>query len=111
MIFSLGLVNHYGCFSQILRCNETELVTMIIRSKIDQLDSKAASQEGKAQMKERILIGSPHVSLGSPLPAMTLGELEIQFSDDLAFHNLRKQLNKRSSSLFKLSTAIRFESI
>ena len=62
-------------------------------------------------MKEQTLIGTAHVSLGSKLPATTLGELEIQNSDDLAFHNLRKQLNKRSSSLFKLRTAIRFESI
>src|SRR5882762_2414375 len=101
------------CFSQILRCNETDLVTMIIRSKIDQRDSlsKATSQEDETQMKERTVIGSSHVSLGSPLPAMTLGELEIQFSDDLAFRDVRKRLNKRSSALFKLTTAIRFESI
>ena len=110
MIFSLGL--DYGCFSQILRCNETDLVTMIIHTKIDQLDSKAASQEGETrQMKEQTVIGTSHVSLGSSLPAMTLGELEIKFSGNLAFHNLRKQLNKRSSSLFKLSTAICFEII
>jgi hypothetical protein len=95
-------------FSQILRCNETDLVTMIIRTKIDQLDSK---QEGETRMKERTVIGTSHVSLGSPLPAMTLDELEKQFSDDLAFHNLRKRLNKRSSSLFKFGTTIRFESI
>jgi hypothetical protein len=114
MIFSLSL--DYGCFSQILRCNETDLVNMIIRTKIDQFDSKAASQEHETQINERRtvtvnVIGTSHVSLGSPLPAMTLGELEIQFSDDSAFRNLRKRLNKRSSSLFKLSTAIRFESI
>lgn len=82
---------------------------MIIRTKIDQLDSKAASQ-GETRMKEWTVIGTSHVSLGSPLPAMTLGELENQFSDDLAFRNLRKRLNKRSSSLFKCGT-IRFESI
>ena len=84
---------------------------MIIRTKIDQLDSKADSQEGETLTKERTVIGTSHASLGSALPAMTLGELEIQFSDDLAFHNLRRRLNKRSSSLFKLSRAIRFESI
>ena len=84
---------------------------MIIRTKIDQLDSKAVSQEGETRrMKKRTVIGTSHVSLGSPLPAMTLDELEKQFSDDLAFHNLRKRLNKRSSSLFKCGT-IRFESI
>ena len=95
-----------------MRCNETDLVAMIIFSKIDQLDSNAASQEdSKTQMKERTVIGTSHVSLGSPLPAMTLGDLEVQFSDDSAFHNLRKQLNRRSSSLFKLRAAIRFESI
>lgn len=109
MIFSLSL--DYGCFSQILRCNETDLVTMIIRTKIDQLDNKLEAASQVAQIKERTVIGTSHVSLGSPLPAMTLGELEIQFSDDLAFRNLRKRLNKRSCSLFKLSTAIRFESI
>ena len=64
-------------FSQILRCNETDLVTMIIHAKIDQLDSKVVSQEGETQMKERNVIGTPHVSLGFPLPEMTLGELEI----------------------------------
>jgi hypothetical protein len=84
---------------------------MIIRSKIDQLDSNVTSQEAETQMKERTVIGTSHASLGSPLPAMTLGELEIQFSDDLAFRNLRKRLVKRSSSLFKLRTTIRFESI
>lgn len=62
-------------------------------------------------MKGQTVIGTSHVSLGSPLPAMTLGELEIKFSNNLAFHNLRKWLNKRSSLLFKLGTAIRFESI
>jgi hypothetical protein len=86
---------------------------MSIRSKIDQLDSKAAShlEDSETQIKERTVIGTSHVSLGSPLPAMTLGELENQFSGDLAFRDLRKRLNKRSSSLFRLSTAIRFESI
>ena len=85
---------------------------MIIHAKIDQLDSKVVSQEGETQMKERNVIGTPHVSLDLPLPEMTLGELEIWFSDDLAFHNLWKWLNnKRSSLLFKLRTAIRFESI
>lgn len=92
---------------------------MIIRAKIDQFDTKAASQkhdfesESKTLINERTVnvIGTSHVSLGSSLPAMTLGELEIQFSDDLAFQNLRRRLNKRSSSLFKLGAAIRFESI
>jgi hypothetical protein len=89
---------------------------MIIRTKVDLLDSKAASQleddsETLNRIKERTVIGTSHVSLGSPLPAMTLGELENQFSGDLAFRDLRKRLNKRSSSLFRLSTAIRFESI
>jgi hypothetical protein len=111
VIFPLGLPADYGCFSQILRCNETDLVAMIIRTKIDQLDNKIAPQEGETQTKEPPAIGTSHVSIGSPLPAMTLGELELQFSDDLAFHSLRKRLNKRSSSLFKLSAAIRFESI
>jgi hypothetical protein len=109
MIFSLGF--DYHCFSQILRCNETDLVTMIIRTKINQLDSKAASQLEEGEIQQRTVIGTSHVSLGSPLPAMTLGELEIKISDDLAFHNLRKRLNKRSSSLFKLGTGICFESI
>ena len=86
---------------------------MIIRAKVDLLDSEAASQleETLNQKNGGIVIGTSHVSLGSPLPAMTLHELEIKFSDDLAFRDLRKQLNKRSSSLFRLSTAIRFESI
>jgi hypothetical protein len=84
---------------------------MIIRMKINQLDSKAASQLEEGETRQRTVIGTSHVSLGSPLPAMTLGELEIKFSDDLAFHNLRQRLNKRSSSLFKLGRAIRFESI
>ena len=100
-------------FSQILRCNESDLVTMIICAKINQLDSKAASQEGETWMKEQTVnvIGTSHVSLSSPLPAMTLGELQNQFPDDLAFHDLQKRLNKRSSSLFKIGTAICFESI
>jgi hypothetical protein len=87
---------------------------MIIRTKVDLLDSKAASQledDSETRIKERTVIGTSHVSLGSPLPAMTLGELENQFSGDSAFRDLRKRLNKRSSSLFRLSTAIRFESI
>ena len=90
---------------------------MIIRAKIDQFDTKAVSQkhdfESETLINERTVnvIGTSHVSLGSSLPAMTLGELEIQFSDDLAFRNLRRRLNKRSSSLFKLGAAIRFESI
>ena len=84
---------------------------MIIFAKINQLDSNAASQEdSETQRTEQTVIGTSHVSLSSPLPATTLGDLEVQFSDDSAFHNLRKRLNKRSSSLFKLSTAIRFES-
>ena len=57
------------------------------------------------------VIGTLHVSLSSSLPAMTLGELKIQFSDDLAFQNLRRLLNKRSSLLFKLRAAIHFESV
>ena len=73
-----------------MRCNETELVNMIIRAKIDHFDTKAASQKQDFELNERTVnvIGTSHVSLGSSLPAMTLGELEIRFSDDLAFHNL-----------------------
>ncbi|KAF8812136.1 hypothetical protein BYT27DRAFT_7221243 [Phlegmacium glaucopus] len=93
---------------QILRCNETDLIAMIIRTKIDQLDSKEAASREETQ-KEQTVIGTLHVSLGSPLPRMTLDELEQLFSGDSAFHDLRKRLNKRSSSLFR--ELIRFERV
>uniref|UniRef100_A0A8H8CJT9 Uncharacterized protein n=1 Tax=Psilocybe cubensis TaxID=181762 RepID=A0A8H8CJT9_PSICU len=86
---------------QILRVSEMDLVSTIIRSKIDDLDlsqeetiTKAKNREGMDLEKSRLKSkpGNDHVEFGSRLPQITLENLENIHSTNVHFTSFRRQL-------------------
>ena len=85
--------------AQILRLNENDVVATIIREALAVLDTylQQLESEGLLEDADSSLIGNKHVSLGSPLPPLTIGLVEHQMfgiDSDSAFRDFRKKLSK-----------------
>ena len=87
------------CLTKILQVNESQLVATIIRAKLETLDEAHNALEQEESEKIN-LIGSQHISLGSPNPEIMLKEMEQQGIQDAAFREFRKKLAKFFSRFF-----------
>ncbi|EDQ99267.1 uncharacterized protein LACBIDRAFT_335192 [Laccaria bicolor S238N-H82] len=83
--------------SQILEVNQSHLVATIIRTKLETLDE---AQDSNEEVVEKDIIGSKHVSLGSPTSKITLKDMEQRGAQDFAFQDFRKKLSKFFSKYF-----------
>lgn len=86
-----------------LKINNQDLISVIIRSGIDILDEsqQSASDSDKStplhapdDHVEESSNTSKHIALGSPLPSKSIGDIQEEFHDDKAFENFRVKLNK-----------------
>lgn len=79
------------------KLNESDLACQVIREEIDQLDEYLAKSE-EEDKKERTVIGTHHVSLGSPSPITSLQGIEQDFNQDIAFTDFRRKLSRTLST-------------
>ncbi len=93
---------------QILKLNENDVISTIIREELDMLDKYLADLKVQAEDdnlcdSNNNLIGNQHVSLGSPLPALTIDFVEHRMfgeDNDRAFRDFRKRLSKSLSMIY-----------
>ena len=79
--------------------NQSHLVATIIRTKLETLDEAQDFSE-EVDKKNSNIIGSQHVSLGSPTSKITLKVMEQRGAQDFAFQDFRKKLSKFFSKYF-----------
>lgn len=105
---------------QILKLSEKTLVTLMIRQKMETFDEKALDHSVDPKLNDdqtlpvhnnvndlrivshriQSIIGSDHVSLGSPSTSVSIGEIEQQHVDNLSFSDFRKKIGKAFSNYF-----------
>lgn len=88
-----------------MKLNEKTLVALMIQQKIEKFDDnlKANSQVDSdltQDLKRRSIIGSEHVSLGSPSTLVSIAEIEQQHVDNASFTDFRKKIGKAFSNYF-----------
>jgi len=91
---------------QILKLNENDIISTIIREDLEMLDEYLAAfreaEEDDSCNSDSNLIGNRHVSLGSPLPTSTIDFTEHRMfgeDNDSAFRDFRKRLSKSLSMI------------
>jgi hypothetical protein len=79
----------------------------MIQGKIEAFDEKAHSEsmdpilnEDVSHPTQKSIIGSEHVSLGSPSTVVSIGEIERQHADNPSFTNFRKKIGNAFSNYF-----------
>jgi len=83
----------------------------MIQQRIETFDEKALSVDPKLNDSDdlqavswthqmRSIIGSEHVSLGSPSKLVSIGEIERQHADNPSFTNFRKKIGNAFSNYF-----------
>jgi hypothetical protein len=97
---------------QILKLSEKTLIALMIRRKIEAFDAKAQSTDNpvdiqvvarRTQNSPQSIIGSEHVSLGSPSASVSIAEIEQRRVVDLTFTDFRKKIGKAFSNYFNES--------
>ncbi|KIM38669.1 hypothetical protein M413DRAFT_42581, partial [Hebeloma cylindrosporum] len=102
--------NFKNVIPQLLKLNEADLAHHFIRAALDLLDASVAESLNKESTDlepVKQIIGTEHVSLGSPSPSMTIATLEATFSSDLAFKDFRKKLGRSLSN--RLGSQVRLQ--
>lgn len=104
------ILSDYDNSQQILKFDHADLVATVIRDDIDYLDLSLSqaniSSEDRATTRK--IIGTDHVSLGSPCTPLSFSDLEQQQSGDIAFKDFRKKLGRFFTRYF--GKTIRFKS-
>ncbi|KAF8971925.1 hypothetical protein BDZ97DRAFT_1901552 [Flammula alnicola] len=84
---------------QILRLDENSVVALMIRAEIDADAERAAAKTNESadlgpqdQLRMPNILGSDHISVGSPLSANSLAQTEADNAQDLAFRDFRKKI-------------------
>ena len=96
-------------FAQILKLNENDVVSIIIRDGIERLDAASEDSESNnngdsssVTAPHSGIVGTEHVSLGSSQTARTLHYVETEFyglGNQRAFKNFRRELSKSLSMI------------
>lgn len=68
--------------------------------KLDDDNLQVISHGTRNLRQSRSIIGSEHVSLGSPSALVSIGEIEQQHVDDRSFIDFRKKIGKAFSNYF-----------
>ena len=84
-----------------MKLNEKTLVALMIQQKIEKFDANSQVDSDLTQdLKRRSIIGSEHVSLGSPSTLVSIAEIEQQHVDNASFTDFRKMIGKAFSNYF-----------